>query len=140
MVKTQNGYRLFRAPIAALKNLRSEKTQGMTCGEIQLARPSETVFALHSDRDARIDICGVGFSYEAESRCIRTTSGKECTLCSEGDLEVRLIADCRSVEIYIQNEIAMSFFVKEKVLCIDCDYALPFTQYTLKSIWNTELS
>ena len=137
VVRTPNGYRLFRRPIAALASLRGEETQGRTGCEIPLPVPSETVFALRSDRDLSVDVGDAGFTYTSESRRIRTTSGKIYTVCTPGDLEVCLVKDRRSVELYLSGEVAMSFFIKGDLpLKVVGNGDFSYKQYRLHSIWD----
>lgn len=134
--KTKDGYRLYRAPIKALETLRRESCKVQLNGITQLPVPSETVFTLKGTQDARI-VCGkTWFAYEAAARIIKTLSGKEYQFETGSDLFVRLIADTRSVEVYIQDEIVLSFDVAPWELHVECGYELGGVRYRLESIWK----
>lgn len=136
IVKSQKGYRLFRNPIEELKTLRD------TCEEINLDNivqpsiPYEIVFTLKKDRDAHIEIGNKWFSFNSKTHTIDSCSEKSYELSSDDDLSVRIIVDKRSAEIYLNNEITMSFSVKDAAIKADCDYSVGAKLYSLKSIWE----
>ncbi|MBQ8684399.1 MAG: glycoside hydrolase family 32 protein [Clostridia bacterium] len=136
IVKTSLGYRLFRSPIEALTSLRQQAETLSLDRPVSLPTPSETLFTLAEDKDARVTIGNAGFTYCAADRAITTSSDKVCRLCTPGDIAVRILADTRSVEIYIQDEAVMSFFVLPEELTAHSEYPLTAVQYRLKSIWE----
>lgn len=136
VLKTRDGYRMFRAPISQIDSLRKNILELGNSKKINLSVPSETVFVLKRNEDAEIRIGSAGFRYEAEYNRIASSSGKACEIYSEGDLEVRVFADRNSVEIYIQNEIVMSFSVNPEYMEIESEGEVAVTQYELKSIWD----
>lgn len=136
VIKTKNGYRMFRAPIAQIDSLRDKEYDLGNCKKVNLPVPSETDFVLDRNQDARISIGSAGFFYDAQTNRITTSSGKECEVYSEGNLAVRVFADKNSVEVYVQNEIVMSFSVNPEWMEIKTDGQVSITQYELKSIWD----
>ena len=138
VIKTKDGCRMFRAPIAQIDSLRNKKCDLGTCKKVNLSVPSENVFVLNRNQDARISIGSAGFFYDAQKNRITTSSGKECEIYSEGDLAVRVFADRNSVEIYIQNEIVMSFSLNPEWMEIETDKDTAVTRYELKSIWDED--
>ena len=136
LIKTDNGYRMFRAPIAAVKELRDTRSSVLLSKNTPLTTPSETLFTLKKGHNASIRIGNSGFDYCAQDHKIITTASREYAFYSPDDLEVRMITDTRSVEIYLQNEIVVTFHVHPEALSVECDYEIVAEQYTLKSIWT----
>lgn len=134
--KTKKGYRLFRAPIAALETLRDIGKDIMLNEATKANAPYEAVFALRKDCDARIQVGAAWFTYDSKNHRIDSSSGKSYELCSDDDLSVRIIVDTRSAEIFLQSEITMSFSVKQAEIKADCGYLVDGKLYTLKSIWK----
>ena len=134
--KTKKGYRLFRAPIAALETLRDIGKDIMLNEATKANAPYEAVFTLRKDCDARIQVGAAWFTYDSKNHRIDSSSGKSYELCSDDDLSVRIIVDTRSAEIFLQSEITMSFSVKQAEIKADCGYLVDGKLYTLKSIWK----
>ena len=134
--KTEKGYRLFRAPIAALETLRDTEKDIVGNEVVNINAPYEMAFTLRKDCDACINMGPIWVSYNAENHRIDSSSGKSYVICSEGDLSVRIIVDTRSAEIFLQDEIVMSFFVKQPEIKVDCEYLVDGKLYLLKSIWK----
>lgn len=136
IVKTPRGYRLFRSPLPALDTLRQSARTVSLSEPVPLPIPGETQFLLREDTDAHVTLGDAGFTYCAAEHAITTSAGKVCHLCTPGDVSVRILSDTRSVEIYVLDEMVMSFCLIPTELAVRCACPLTAIQYTLKSIWD----
>lgn len=136
--KTKNGYTLFRKPVEAVKELRKEKETIRLSEEVSLPVPSEVVLKFNADDNAEVKVCGAGFLYNGKMRKFTISSGYEYELCSaEKEVTVRIFTDTRTVEFFVEDEMSMSFFVKdrEKFLCVKSQTETA-NLYRLESIWS----
>ena len=134
--KTKKGYRLFRSPIETIKTLRDSCIDIILNDGTKNTPPYEVEFTLLNDRDARVQIGNAWFEYDSDNHKINTSSKKCYEICSDNDLFVRIIVDTRSAEVYLQDEITMSFFVKQAETKVECENSVKGKLYTLKSIWD----
>ena len=136
--KTPEGYQLFRKPVKALEELRMEQYEAELSGEVKIPVPGEVVFELDGSKDAEVRMGKAGFSYDAKTHQITTSSEKKYTLGHAEKLSLRILIDKRSAEMYVNDEIAMSFFVKaeEEALTVTAEGSVKATVYALKSIWK----
>ena len=115
--KTADGYRLFRKPVSKLKSLRKNSKKIVLNGNAELPVPSELVFEMDKNKDFSITVCGKGFSYNGEMNEFTTTSKKQGKIHGDGKMKIRIFADTRTIEIFVNDEVGMSFsqkFNKEK--------------------------
>ena len=79
-----------------------------------------------------------GFCYYPNERKIVATSKKEYRLCKDGTPTVRLFADKRSLEFFVNGEICLTYFATPETqpLKISGVESIKATEYTLESIWN----
>ena len=154
--RTEKGYRLFRAPIPELTQLR--------CGigeEVALRKgdsldtPAEYLFTLPGDRDWSILFGDRGVHYSADERKAVLEVGeqiptwmmfgdtnkkadKKYCFSGDGDLRVRLYVDRRSAELFFNDEISMSFsfYPDEETLDLKGTETLEAKKYALRSIWD----
>ena len=134
--RTSKGYRLFRAPVEALKTLRKEATKKTVCSPAAVCGPTEFEFFFDTDRDLSVNVNGQGFSYDAGSRELRFTSGKSCILTTtEKNASVRVLLDTRSAEFYIAGEVTATYAVYEEKKTLTLTPAFPVTAWEMESIW-----
>ena len=106
-------------------------------GSADIDPQSEMVLTLKPDRDVAIFAAGQGFKYIAKENKVISTSFKEYTFAKEGEKTVRIIADRRSMEISINDEIIMTFSVAlPNFFWVETDYYVEGTLYDLESIWS----
>ncbi len=144
--ETAAGYRLFRAPIDAVRSLREGSGEPMkgpaqngSDGEWALPVPGEAEFTWDGTDPVRIEVNGHGFTFEPDTRLLRFTSGKEYALTSAGPLSVRIVADVRSVEFFICGEISATFISlpPDKKLAVRGEASrVRGTLWSLRSIWE----
>lgn len=134
--KTNDGYRVFRKPIDALLDLRQDKHTISLQGNLPLSFPCEIVFPLEKSMSVLID--GTGFSYDADTRTISSTSGKQYILHQEGVPEARLFADRRSMECFVGEEISLSYTndMPARGITVTCNEPPTAEMWTLRSIWE----
>ena len=79
-----------------------------------------------------------GFKYDAETRTITTTRGKQYVIHQDSAPLVRLFADRRSMECFIGDEISLSYTndIPEKGITVTCDEPPVAEMWTLRSIWE----
>ena len=136
--KTALGYRLFRKPVDEFKKLRKSCREHVGLNyHTEYKAQTETVFTLRCDMDATVLAADLGFKYIAKDNKIITTSFKEYTFADRKDIEVRIIADRRSIEMFLNDEIVLTFSAQPVSLQILNDYYKIWgTVYELESIWE----
>lgn len=137
--KTNGTYRLKRKLFSPIEKLRKTENHIKLNGTNTLPTPTETVFSLKGDKNITLSFGEqkVIFNAAENKIYIKSPKGdKEYQFFEKSDMKVCVIADTRSVEIYIKDEMVISFFTVEKNLTVDCDYEIIATQYKLKSIWE----
>jgi len=136
--KTDNGYRLFRKPIEEIKTLRKSSLTIELNDQQSLPVPCEIVFEMDKNKDFSISVCDKGFSYKAATKEVITTSNKQGEVFGEGNLKIRIFADMKTLEIFINDEIGMSFsqnFNRQNFV-IQGVNGIISTLYDLDSIWE----
>jgi len=78
----------------------------------------------------------VGFDYIGDEHKIISTTSRQGEIISDGEIEVRIIVDNRTTEIYVANEMVLSFNGKKENVTVQADYELKGEYYPLKSIWE----
>ena len=135
--KTELGYRLFRKFVNNFDSLRKNPRPVRYWGSADIDPQTEMVLTLKPDRDVAIFAAGQGFKYIAKENKVISTSFKEYTFAKEGEKTVRIIADRRSTEISINDEIIMTFSVAlPNFFWVETDYYVEGTLYDLESIWS----
>lgn len=136
--KVNDGYRVFRKPIKEIDSLRESCTDAKLSGIIDIPCPGEAEFTVVSKNNIKILADKILFCYNAENRTINNCRDKEYSLSTEGDFNLRIIADTNSVEIFVADEIVMTYFcdVKNTKFSIECDKPLDGRVYRLNSIWE----
>lgn len=135
IVKTESGYKLLRAPIEALKTLRGDKRE-VDLQNVKAAAPCEIAFTLKKGIDAKVRVDSVGFDYIGDEHKIISTTSRQGEIIYDGEIEVRIIVDKRTTEIYVANEMVLSFNGKKENVTVQTDYELKGEYYPLKSIWE----
>ena len=135
IAKTKNGYKLLRSPIENLKTLR-DTSKEVNLKQVLANAPCEIVFTLKKGIDAKVRIDGVGFDYVGSEHKIVSTTDRVGEILNDSDVEVRVIVDNRTTEMFVANEMVLSFNGQKKNFEVVADYDLSGTYYTLKSIWE----
>ena len=139
LYKINGTYRLRRKLFSKIEKLRTTQSD-IKLNEIDvLPTPTETVFTLKCDKDACISFGEQKVIFNSAQNKIYTESpkgDKEYGFFEKSDMQVRIIADTRSVEIFIKDEMVISFFTVDKKFNLECEYEIDAKQYSLKSIWE----
>lgn len=135
IVKTEKGYKLLRAPIEAIKTLRKEKRE-VVLKDLKAKAPCEIVFTLEKGKNAKVRIDGVGFDYFGEEHKIASTTDRVGEIISKGDVEVRLVVDNRTTEMFVADEMVLSFNGKKETVNVEADYEIKGDYFSLNSIWE----
>ncbi len=134
IVKEGSDYHLFRKPIAALDTLRKEKSLVTLDAKIKINYPMELVFEL--SENATFHLGCHWFKYDKNSHSIAVSTEKYYHFVQNTSLKVRMVFDTRSAEIYLNDEIVISFFVKPDFLVTESNFKILARKYLLESIWK----
>ena len=153
-----DGYRLFRAPIDALKSLRcgageaislslkGEPAQGRVsrpaAARIRLDVPGDAEFTVSASSPLRAAVCGQGFDYLPHERLLRFTGGKSYSLTDDGPLNIRVITDRCSTEFFINGEISASYGCGDAQKTLELygdDVRLDGRLWAMESIWKNNI-
>lgn len=153
--KTEKGYRLYREPIPELKGLRNGDPEAFVLkNDISLEAPAEYIFELPDGKDWSLLFGDRGLRYLSEEKTVVLEVGsdlptwmmfgdinkkedKRYEFIKEGPIKARLFIDRRSAEIFLNEEISMSFSFypdKEKLSIESLDEILA-GKYSLNTIW-----
>ena len=134
--KTDDGYRVFRKPIAEIEKLRKTTTASKLNGEVFATYPAEIEFT--AEKDFKIVADKELLCYNAEKRTIFGANDKSYTLSGINDLSIRIITDTNSVEIFIADEIVLSYYcdMTKNNIKILSDSNISGKVYELCSIWK----
>ncbi|MBQ8994870.1 MAG: glycoside hydrolase family 32 protein [Oscillospiraceae bacterium] len=156
--KTKDGYRLFRAPVPELKELREGNSKEVLFdGATVLKAPAEYVVTLPEDKDWSLLFGDRGMRFSSSEKEVILEVGddlptwmmfgdtnrkmdKKYHLTGEGDVALRIFIDRRSAEVFINDEISMSFsfYPDEETFRIEGLGSIKAEKYDLRSIWDTE--
>ena len=155
--RTNEGYRLFRAPIDAVSALRKDAPETLTfsldpqakCGRLSMTETADISVDVPGDAEIEIDakkpvsitVGREGFTYFPDENLLKFTSGKTYVLTSDGKMNVRVITDVRSVEFFIGGEISATYACldRDKYIRIAGEEADVFCRlWKVNSIWNTD--
>ena len=135
--KTHAGYRLFRKPHENIKKLRNQTENTQILNAMHLDSPAEYEFTMPIDKDFELYVGGCGFRYDCKTRKISSTGEREYVLTSD-EIKIRMFVDTRSVEMFISDEISLTFFVAEENRTTEfkgISY-IESVKHTLSSIWE----
>ena len=153
-----DGYRLFRAPIDALKSLRcgageaislslkGEPAQGRVsrpaAARIRLDVPGDAEFTVSASSPLRAAVCGQGFDYLPHERLLRFSGGKSYSPAGDGPLSIRIITDRRSTEFFINGEVSASYGCGDAQKTLELygdDARLDGRLWAMESIWKNNI-
>ena len=139
LVKTKLGYRVYKKPIDALLSLRKDSFDYIFTKTQLLKTPCEYTFTL-GEQDVEFTINGEVFRYDAKNRKIisDTRYYKEYEFITDKDIEVRLFADVKSVELFMADEISLTYYIDTRVseVGVKSNEPIKAKVYNLKSIWK----
>ncbi len=138
--------RLFRTPIEAFSSLRQGSGEHFRlsppadgCEETSLYTPGDCELSLDENKPFRLTVSGSGFEYDPaeEGGMLRFTSGKSCTRLTDGPIQVRIVTDVHSLEIFVDGGISATFQSSspEKILAVHGGEAVG-VKWKLESIWK----
>ena len=139
LVKTKLGYRVFRKPIDALLSLRKDSFEYEFKKSGFIKTPCEYEFTL-GEFDVEFTINGEKLKFDAKNRKFisDTRYYKEYEIITDGEIKVRMFADVKSIEIFVADEICLSYYIDTRVtqVSVESDKPIKATAYNLKSIWG----
>jgi fructan beta-fructosidase len=131
--KENDQYHLFRKPLDSIKKLRMNECSLSINGETQISLPMELEFDI--TKDTKIYLGNHWFKYDENSHSMEVSTDKKYSFVNKDKVHVRMIFDTRSAEIYMNDEVVISFFVKPDKLLVESVESVFANKYLLESIW-----
>ena len=134
--KTDIGYRVFRKTIAEIGKLRKSSSLLKHNKVGDVTYPAEIEFDTKNDFKIVADkelLC-----YNAVKRTVLGANDKEYILSGHNDISVRIITDTNSIEIFVSDEIVLSYYcdMRNSNIKILSDSEITCKVYELNTIWG----